>query len=114
MAKTVIGLEVTEESVRAAEVQLGRRPQLVSYGEVPLPSEAARDSEVLDQGAVAVALRQLWTGVKFRSKEVVLGVASRRILVPEIATACHDVSRAPAYTIGECLRTARCLSRSRR
>ena len=86
MAKTVIGLEVTEESVRAAEVTLGRRPQLVSYGEVPLPPEAARDSEVLDQGAVAVALRQLWTGAKFRSKEVVLGVASRRILVREYTT----------------------------
>jgi type IV pilus assembly protein PilM len=86
MAKTVIGLELTEESVRAAEVQLGRKPQLVSYGEVPLPPEAARDSEVLDQGAVAVALRQLWTGAKFRSKDVLLGVASRRILVREYTT----------------------------
>ena len=29
MAKTIVGLEVTEESVRAAEVTLGRTPQLV-------------------------------------------------------------------------------------
>lgn len=86
MGKTIVGLEVTEESVRAAEISLGRRPQLVAYGEVPLPPEAARDSEVLDAGAVAVALRQLWTGAKFRSKDAVLGVASRRILVREYTT----------------------------
>jgi len=86
MAKTVIGLEVTEEAVRAAEVSLGRKPQLVAYGEVPLPPEAARDSEVLDAGAVAVALRQLWTGARFKNKEAVLGVASRRILVREYTT----------------------------
>lgn len=86
MAKTIVGLEVTEESVRAAELSLGRKPQLVAYGEVPLPAEAARDSEVLDPGAVAVALRQLWTGARFKSKDAVLGVASRRILVREYTT----------------------------
>lgn len=86
MSKTIVALEVTEESVRAAELSLGRKPQLVAYGEVPLPPEAARDSEVLDTGTVAVALRQLWTGARFRSKDAVLGVASRRILVREYTT----------------------------
>ncbi len=86
MARTIIGLEVTEESVRAAELSLGRKPQLIAYGEVPLPPEAARDSEVLDSGAVAVALRQLWTGARFKSRDAVLGVASRRILVREYTT----------------------------
>src|SRR5918993_4124965 len=86
MAKTMVGLEITEESGRAAEVSFGRKPQLIAYGEVPLAPESARDSEVLDQGAVAVALRQLWTGARFKSKDVVLGVASRRILVREYTT----------------------------
>ena len=70
MVRSVVGLEVTEESVRAAEVTLGRSPQLLGYGEVPLSPEAAKDSEVLDPGAVAVALRQLWTGARFKSKDV--------------------------------------------
>jgi type IV pilus assembly protein PilM len=86
MGKTIVALEVTEESVRGAELSLGRKPQLIAYGEVPLPPEAARDSEVLDAGTVAVALRQLWTGARFKSKNVVLGVASRRILVREYTT----------------------------
>lgn len=86
MAKTIVGLEVTEECVRGAEITLGRKPQLTSYGEVPLPPDAARDSEILDAGTVAVALRQLWTGARFRSRRAVVGVASRRILVREYTT----------------------------
>ena len=86
MAKTVVGLEITEESVRGAEIVLGRVPQLAAYGEVLLPPDVAKDSEVLDPGAVAVALRQLWTGARFKAKRVTLGVASRRILVREYTT----------------------------
>lgn len=86
MAKTIIGLELTEESVRAAEITMSRNPQLVACGEVPLPPEAAKDSEVVDSGTIAVALRQLWTGAHFKSRDVVLGVASRRILVREYTT----------------------------
>ncbi|MFH8252507.1 pilus assembly protein PilM [Microbacterium sp. B2969] len=86
MGRTVVGLEITEESVRAAQIAIGRTPQLVGYGEVPLPADAARDSEITDAGAVAVALRQLWTGAGFKGKEVTLGVASRRILVREYTT----------------------------
>ena len=46
MASTLVGLEITEESVRAVEVKRGRTPVLLAAGEVALPKEAARDSEV--------------------------------------------------------------------
>lgn len=83
MTKTLIGLEVTEESVRAVEVTLGRHPAVTACGEVPLPVDAAKDSEVLDRDAVALAVRTLWAQAKFRSRNVVLGVGNRRILVRE-------------------------------
>lgn len=86
MPKTIVGLELTEESVRGAEITLSRTPQLMACGEVPLPPDAAKDSEVLDAGTIAVALRQLWSGARFKSRDVVLGVASRRILVREYST----------------------------
>lgn len=86
MAKTLVGLEITEESVRAVEVTAGRRPVLVASGEIALPPGAARDSEVLDQDAVALALRQLWSRAGFRSRRVVLGIGSRRVLVREFTT----------------------------
>lgn len=84
--KTIIGLEITEEGVRAAEVTTGRNPALVAYGAVPLPAGAARDSEVVDPEAVVLALRQLWSRGRFTSRRVVLGIGSRRILVREYTT----------------------------
>jgi type IV pilus assembly protein PilM len=83
MTGRLIGLELAEESVRAVEVTGGREPMLVAAGEVLLPSGAARDSEVLDVDAVAMALTQLWVQSKFKSRKVVLSVASRRLLVRE-------------------------------
>lgn len=86
MAKTVVGLEITEESVRAVEVTAGDRPVLVASGEIALPWGAARDSEVLDPDAVARALRLLWSRGGFHSRRVVLGIGSRRVMVREFAT----------------------------
>lgn len=86
MASTVVGLEITEESVRAVEVRRGRTPVLLAVGEVALPKEAARDSEVLDRDVVSMALRQLWATSGIKSRDVTLGVGSRRILVREYTT----------------------------
>ncbi|QIG40934.1 pilus assembly protein PilM [Microbacterium sp. 4R-513] len=86
MASTVVGLEITEESVRAVEIRRGKTPVLVAAGEIALPEEAARDSEVIDRDVVAMALRQLWSTFAFKGREVTLGVGSRRILVREYTT----------------------------
>lgn len=86
MAKTIVGLEITEEGVRAAEVTVGRSPSLVAWGSVPLPPGAAKDSEIFDQDAVVLALRQLWSRAGIKSRNVTLGIGSRRILVREYAT----------------------------
>jgi type IV pilus assembly protein PilM len=67
-------------------VTLERHPQVVAYGEVPLLPDAARDSEVLDEGAVAIAIRQLWSTARIKAKSATLGVASRRVLVREYST----------------------------
>ncbi|GAA4480323.1 pilus assembly protein PilM [Microbacterium panaciterrae] len=86
MAKSHVGVEITEESVRAVEVSVEKQPQVLAYGEVPLPPDASHDSEVLDEGAVAVAIRQLWSTAKIRAKSATLGIASRRVLVREHTT----------------------------
>lgn len=86
MAKTSVGVEITEESVRAVELTRGSNPRIVAAGEVPLPPDAAKDSEVIDQEAVALALRQLWSRAGIRSRNVTLGVGSRRVLIREHST----------------------------
>lgn len=86
MSRTVIGLEITGEYVRAVEVRTGRTPTVLASGAVPLPHDAAHDSEVLDPDAVALAVRQLWSHAGFKSRSVILGIGSRRILVREYTT----------------------------
>lgn len=72
--------------MRAAEVTLGKSPTIVAHGSVPLPAGAAKDSEVFDRDAVTLALRQLWSRTGIKSKRVVLGLGSRRILVRDYTT----------------------------
>lgn len=86
MAKTRVALEITEAGVRAVEVTAGRHPVILTAGEVPLPEGAAKDSEILDRDAVAMALQRLWADARISSREVVLGVGNRRILVREHST----------------------------
>lgn len=86
MAKTIVGLEITEEGVRAAEVTVGRSSRVIAFGSVPLPPGAAKDSEIFDADAVVLALRQLWSRAGIKSKDVVLGIGSRRILVRDYTT----------------------------
>lgn len=81
MARSVVGIEIAEESVRAVEVTRGRHPQLVAAGEVRLPAGSARDSDVLDADAVATAVTKLWAQAHIRSRTAVVALANRRILV---------------------------------
>lgn len=86
MARTIVSLEITEESVRAVEVTSGRAPELVAAGEVSLPTGAARDSRVLDPQSVAAALSDLWSRTGIRRRRVVLGMGGRDVFVREFST----------------------------
>ncbi|MCR6494604.1 type IV pilus assembly protein PilM [Cellulomonas sp. P24] len=92
MSKTrVIGLDIGTTHVRAAEVEFGSGgpagkgvPELVRFGQIPLPSGAVRDGEVAEPQTVASALRQLWAQNKFGSKDVIIGVGNQRVLVRDL------------------------------
>lgn len=85
MAKTqAIGLDIGTKAVRAAEVVSSggnARVELSKYAEEALPPNAVRDGEVVDQAAVAQALKSLWSKGGFSSKDVILGVGNQRVTV---------------------------------
>lgn len=86
MASSIVGLEITEEEVRAAEVTFGKEVTIHAHGSVMLPPGAAKDSEVLNRAAVVAALQHLWRKAGFKTKRVALGVVSRRVLVRDYRT----------------------------
>lgn len=86
MAQVRIGVDVGSTGVRAAELAMRSvPPQLVRVAQVPMPEGAVSNGEIRDPALVADALRELWSRGKFRSRDVVLGVANQRVVVREVA-----------------------------
>jgi len=86
MPQIRIGVDIGSTAVRAAELSMRSiPPRLVRIAQVPLPEGAVGSGEVRDEQGVAEGLRELWHQGKFRSREVVLGVANQRVVVREVS-----------------------------
>ncbi len=83
--RSAIGLDIGTSGVRAAELSFGKgQVTLEKFGQVALPEGAVRDGEVIDGGAVAAAIRELWSHTRFSGKKVVIGVANQRVVVRQV------------------------------
>jgi type IV pilus assembly protein PilM len=83
--RTAVGLDIGTSAVRAAELSIDKDGiTLRRFGQVALPAGAVADGEVIDRELVAQALRQLWSKVKFSTKNVALGVANQKVVVRQV------------------------------
>ena len=82
MAKSVVGLDIGSNSIRAVEVAdpASNKPRVVRYGEIPLPEGAAISGDVVELLTVSATIRALWGSSGFKSKNVVLGMGNQRVL----------------------------------
>ncbi|MDR2253347.1 MAG: type IV pilus assembly protein PilM [Bifidobacteriaceae bacterium] len=100
MAKSqVVGLDIGDTQLRAAEVSLDTTNPLGSaviqrYAEVDLPPDAVRDGEVIRGGEVANTLKSLWSRHHF-AKDVIIGLGGQRVVVRDatLPTAPLDALR---------------------
>lgn len=84
-ASTAVGLDISTNSIKAAEIGFGRgEPVLTNLGMVHMPEGVIRDGEVEDGVTLAEGLKELWgmTGIKERS--VILGIANQKVIVRPI------------------------------
>ena len=82
MAKTAIGLDITPSSVRAAQVRVDSKSStVVALAEQSLFPGVVTTNGVADPGALATALRTLWSSFKIKGKDVILGVGGQRVVV---------------------------------
>ena len=82
MARKVVGLDIGTTAVRAAEVSV-RRGEVVleRIGQAGLPDGVVVDGEVIEPGAVAIAIKDLWRRTRISSRRVIIGVANQRVVV---------------------------------
>ena len=80
-----VGLDIGTSAVRAVVVQTGKgKPTLKRFGQVAFPPGTVVGGEILDEGVMKDALRQLWKTAKLPKKRVVVGIANQRVIVRRI------------------------------
>ncbi len=83
--RVTVGLDIGTSGVRAAELSLGRGGvTLEHFGQVALPPGAVSNGEVVDEDAVASAIKRLWKDGGFSTKRVALGVANQKVVVRQV------------------------------
>ena len=86
MARAPIGVDVGSTAVRAVELAQGRRGKLkvARVAEVPLPMGTIVGGECRDPDQLAESLQELWRTGRFKTKDVVLGIASQQTLIRQV------------------------------
>ncbi len=95
MRSRVVGLDIGSTALRAVEAVSHKRSQAntLRYYEVLLPTGAVVAGEVVETEIVVAALKSLWLAGGFKSKNVILGMASQNILVRELVIEKMSQSR---------------------
>lgn len=77
-----IGLDIGTNTFRGVQiVSATGKPRLEKYGAIKVPLGAVVEGEIVDVEAASFTLSQLWKSAGFNSKEVIIGLASPRVVV---------------------------------
>lgn len=86
MAKQCIGLDIGSSSVKTVQLKKkGSGWALQAFGMQPLMPQTIVDGTIMDQGAVVDAIRQLWSRLKLRNKEVAIAIAGHSVIIKKIS-----------------------------
>ena len=86
MAKQCIGLDIGSSSVKAVQLRKkGSGWALQAFGMQPLVAQTIVDGTIMDQSAVADAIRQLWARLKLKQKEVAIAIAGHSVIIKKIS-----------------------------
>ena len=95
MSSSIVGIDIGSTTLRAVEVRNPEKakPTVLRYHEVALPVGAVSGGEVLEPHTVATALKALWSSGGFRSRQVVLGMGSQRVLARDLSVPKMSLAR---------------------
>ena len=86
MAKQCIGLDIGSSSIKVVQLRKkGSGWALQAFGMQPLVPQTIVDGTIMDQGAVADAVRQLWGRLKLKTKDVAIAIAGHSVIIKKIS-----------------------------
>ena len=84
--KSLVGLDIGSSAVKAVELrQVSSGYKVVAIGSEPVPADCIVDGAIIDGGAVADVIRQLFERNGIKTKEVVASLSGNAVIVKKIA-----------------------------
>ena len=86
MAKNYIGLDIGSSSVKAVQLRRNKKgvSQLLAFGMEPLLPNTIVEGTIMDQGAVVDAIRELWSRLRLKQKDVAIAIAGHSVIIKKI------------------------------
>jgi type IV pilus assembly protein PilM len=84
--KSVVGLDIGSSAVKAVELKpSGKGFRVLAYGAEPVPADAIVDGAIIDAGAVAESIRNVFEHNRsFKSKDVCASLSGNAVIVKKI------------------------------
>lgn len=84
--KAVIGLDIGSSAVKAVVLKpSGKSLRVAAYGSEPVPADAIVDGAIVDAGAVAEAIRRLFSNRLFTARDVCVSLSGSAVIVKKIS-----------------------------
>ena len=84
-AKSLVGLDIGSSAVKAVELkQAGKGYKVTAFGAESVPPDSIVDGAIIDGGAVAEAIRRLFTGRGIKTKDVAASLSGNAVIVKKI------------------------------
>lgn len=84
-AKSLVGLDIGSSSVKAIELKAaGKGFRVSALGVESVPPDSIVDGAIIDGGAVADAVRRLFSNKRFKAKDVVASLSGNSVIVKKI------------------------------
>jgi type IV pilus assembly protein PilM len=85
-SKAVVGLDIGSNAVKAVELRSAGKGYKVSALAIePVPPDAIVDGAIMDGGAVAAAIKRIFDGKAFRTKNVAASLSGNAVIVKKIS-----------------------------
>jgi type IV pilus assembly protein PilM len=83
--KGLVGLDIGSSAVKAIELkQNGKGYKVGAIGVEPIPPDSIVDGAIIDSGAVAEAIRRLFSNKQFKAKDVAASLSGNSVIVKKI------------------------------
>jgi type IV pilus assembly protein PilM len=84
-AKSLVGLDIGSSAVKAVELKpAGKGFKVAAFGSEPVPPDSIVDGAIIDGGAVADAIRRLFTSGAIKTRDVAASLSGNAVIVKKI------------------------------